>query len=292
MAGPRPDWAAHVERLPARWTALLEEWQLTPDGPRGHGHGSLVGPVRTSGGEPARLKLGVPDVATAQEHLALRHWHGHGAARLLRADPRRDALLLERLDARDLTTLPDLEACEVVADLYGRLHVAAPPSIRSLGWYVARWAAALGDLARDAPIPRRLVEQALSLVPDLLADDPGRLLHGDLHGANVLAATRAPWLAIDPQPTSGDPHWEPAPMLWNRWDELGDDVRTGVRRRFHTLVDGAALDEDRARGWVVVRMVVNALRTVLDAERAGRPPRADERAWITRCVTLAKAVQD
>jgi streptomycin 6-kinase len=81
-------------------------------------------------------------------------------------------------------------------------------------------------------------------------------------------------------------------MLWNRWDELGDDVRTGLRRRFHALVDGAGLDEARARDWVVVRMVINANWAIEDAQRADRALHDDEREWITRCVALTKAVQD
>ncbi|WP_243395395.1 hypothetical protein [Nocardioides currus] len=58
------------------------------------------------------------------------------------------------------------------------------------------------------------------------------------------------------------------------------------------MVDAAGLDEDRARDWVVVRMVINAHWTIEDAERAGRGLDADEQAWITRCVAIAKAVQD
>jgi streptomycin 6-kinase len=91
---------------------------------------------------------------------------------------------------------------------------------------------------------------------------------------------------------SGDAHYEPAPMLWNRWNELNDDVRDGLRRRFHTLVDHAGLDEARARDWVIVRMVINANWSVEDAQRAGRDLDAEEREWITRCVAITKAVQD
>jgi streptomycin 6-kinase len=58
------------------------------------------------------------------------------------------------------------------------------------------------------------------------------------------------------------------------------------------LVDAAGLDEDRARDWVVVRMVLNAHWAVEDAQRAGRDLVPDERAWITRCITITKAVQD
>ena len=111
----------------------------------------------------------------------------------------------------------------------------------------------------------------------------------------MLAADREPWLAIDPKPMDGDPHYEPAPLLWNRWDELADagpGLRDGVRRRFHAVVDAAGLDEDRARDWVVVRMVLNAHWSVQDAERAGRGLEPDEREWITRCIAIAKAVQD
>src|SRR5699024_8687571 len=117
------------------------------------------------------------------------------------------------------------------------------------------------ELPREAPLPRRLVEQAIGLAEDFVADPAtdGTMIHGDLHYQNVLACDRAPWLAIDPKPVSGDPHYEPAPMLWNRCDELVGDVREGLRRRFHTLVDDAELDEDRARDWVVVRMVHNAM---------------------------------
>ena len=69
-------------------------------------------------------------------------------------------------------------------------------------------------------------------------------------------------------------------------------VRDGLRRRFHALVDAGGLDEDRARDWVVVRMVVNAGWSVQDARAADRALTADERDWITRCIAITKAVQD
>lgn len=56
----------------------------------------------------------------------------------------------------------------------------------------------------------------------------------------------------DPDRAAGDPHHEPAPMLWSRWDEVvaNGDVREAVRRRTHAIVDTAGLDEDRpATGW-------------------------------------------
>ena len=297
FASRGPAWAEFVDRLPRTAGELLDEWGLVPDGPLLHGHGSVVVPV-SSAGVPAMLKISFPDDETEHESLALQHWGGRGAVRLLQADPHRRAALMERLRPQDLTTLSDLEACEVVAGLYRSLHVPATPQLRSLTGYLGRWTDALAAQPRDAPVPRRLVEQALALHRDLAADpaSTGTLIHHDLHYENVLAGDREPWLAIDPQPMSGDPHAEPAPMLWNRWDELGTgsgpSVRDGLRRRFHTLVDVAGLDEHRARDWVVVRMVVNAYWSIEDAERQHRALTTQEREWITRCIAIAKAVQD
>jgi streptomycin 6-kinase len=69
-------------------------------------------------------------------------------------------------------------------------------------------------------------------------------------------------------------------------------VRDGLRRRFHTLVDVAGLDEARARDWVVVRMVLNAGWAVQDGQRVGRRLTPQEQDWITRCIAVTKAVQD
>lgn len=290
-----PDWAAWLDRLPRLAAEVVEEWRLALDGPPMHGHTSLAQPVRTTGGRPAVLKVSFDaDDESKHEGIALQRWRGDGAVSLLRADPRRGALLLERLHPEDLTDLWDLEACEIVAGLYARLHVPALPQLRTVSSYVERWTDALQQMPRNAPIPRRLVEQATALARDLVSDDAstGTMIHGDLHYANVLAADREPWLVIDPKPMSGDPHYEPAPLLWNRWDELDGDIRGGVRRRLHTVVDAAGLDEDRARDWVVVRAVLNAHWSVEDAQRADRSLEAGERKWITRCIAIVKAVQE
>lgn len=287
MAGRGPDWADWVRRLPAIAVDMLARWRLRPDGRPMHGHCSLVLPVRTADGAAAVLKISFPDDESEHEHVVLRRWAGAAAVRLLSADPHRRAMLLERLHGADLTGLTDVDACRVVAGLYRRVHVPAMPPLRTLGSYLRRWNADLAALPRGAPIPRRLVEQAAALGADLAAEPAtdSRVIHCDLHYANVLAADREPWLVIDPKPVNGDPHYEIAPMLWNRWEELGGDVREGVRRRFHTLVDAAGFDEDRARAWVVVRMVHNAMWALQDG------PRADP-GWLTTCISVAKAVQD
>ena len=294
------DWAGWLGGLPRRAGDLLAEWDLTQVATSQHGFCSLVLPVVDTDGTPAALKVAFDgDDESFHEGLALQRWGGRGAVRLLRADPHRRALLLAWLPGPDLSDAWDIEACEVVGGLYGQLHVPALPQLATVASYVERWLGELAELGRDAPIPRRYVEQALSIGPDLIADDGTRpvIVHGDLHYANVLGDAQGEWVAIDPKPMSGDAHYEPAPMLWNRMEELSapdavGSVRDGLRRRFHSLVDGAGLDEARARDWVVVRMVLNAGWTVQDTRRDGRRLTADEQDWVTRCIAITKAVQD
>ena len=291
------DWSRWLDRLPRLTDELLADWHLVPTADPLHGFCSLVVPVTDADGAPAALKVTFDgDDESLHEGLALQHWGGRGAVRLRRSDPHRRALLLDWLPGPDLGDAWDVEACEVVGALYSRLHLPALPQLATVASYVERWLRELDELGRDIPVPRRYVEQALGLGRDLLADPgPAVVVHGDLHYANVMADAAGEWLAIDPKPMAGDAHYEPAPMLWNRMDELGsssESVRDGLRRRFHTLVDVAGLDEERARDWVVVRMVLNAGWSVQDARRADRPLDADERDWITRCIAITKAVQD
>ena len=287
MATRGPQWERWVDELPSTVRLLVEQWRLRPDGEPTHGQCSLVLPVRTSEGAVAVLKIGFPDEQSEHEHLVLQRWGGEGAVRLLSADPHHRGLLLERLGADDLGVVSEAQACGVVADLYRRIHVPAMPQLRPLSFSIGRWTTELAALARNAPIPRRLVEQAIALGTDLAADRTvaDRVIHTDLHYFNVLAGEREPWLVIDPKPVNGDPHYEIAPMLWNRWDEIAGDIRGGVRRRFWMLVDGAGFDEDRARGWVIVRMVHNAMWALQDGSQT-------DPTWLTRCIAVAKAVGD
>ncbi|MCW2735660.1 aminoglycoside phosphotransferase family protein [Nocardioides sp.] len=294
------DWSHWLDRLPRLTGELMEDWHLTPTAAPLHGFCSLVVPVADADGVRAALKVTFDgDEESLHEGLALQHWGGRGAVRLMRADPRRRALLLAWLTGPDLGDAWDIEACEVVGGLYRQLHVPAMPQLATVASYVDRWLGELAELGRDLPVPRRYVEQALATGPDLIAPDgsPPVVVHGDLHYANVMADDAGEWRAIDPKPMSGDPHYEPAPMLWNRMDELSGpgavgSVRDGLRRRFHALVDAGDLDEARARDWVVVRMVLNAGWTVQDARREGRRLSTDEQEWVTRCIAITKAVQD
>ncbi len=285
-----PDWAAFVDRLPRLLRELTEEWGLVVDGEPLHGYCSLVVPVRR-GGEPAMLKLAFPDDESEHEALGLQRWGGDGAVRLLarRPAPQRAAARAAAPDRPRPRRV--LEACEVVAGLYARLHVPALPQLRPLTSYIARWTASCAALPRDAPVPHRLV--AAGGVAGPRPGQPTRparacMIHGDLHYENVLAGDREPWLVIDPKPVSGDPHYELAPMLWNRWDEAvaSGDVRAAVRRRFHTLVDaaGSTRTGPGTGSWS------GCCTTRSGSSRT--TPTAPDHDYLTMCIAIAKAVQD
>lgn len=285
-------WAGWLAGLSSLTRGVIEEWGLSVDGASMHGECALVVPVTTADGLPAVLKVGWPHEEAEHEHLALRFWAGNGAVKLLRADPRRSALLLERLQPTDLTTVPVDRACEIIAGLYSDLHVPASPELLTLSTLCERWVPRLAAISTDPRLPRRYVDRAAALARDLAADPEtdGRIIHTDLHYENVLKGQRSPWLAIDPKPLSGDPAFEIAPLLWNRWDEIIDtrDARRAIRRRFETVVDVAGLDEERAKAWVIVRMLVNAMWEIEDAS-----PASDEKdSWLTDAITIAKAVDD
>ncbi|WP_300677176.1 aminoglycoside phosphotransferase family protein [Nocardioides sp.] len=297
-----PEWERWLTGLPALAARFLADWELRVEGPSLHGYTALVLPVVGRGGrDRGMLKLAFPDEETEHEALALQHWAGRGAATLIRANPRHRVMLLERLGPADLGEEWDVRACEVVGELYGALHRPAPAQLRPLSAYVAALADRLAALPRGVPVPPRLVDQARSLARSFAADEAtdGTLIHGDLHYGNVLAAparagdtTGLGWRVIDPKPLSGDPHYELAPLLTNRFDELAGRVREGLRDRFFATLDAAGLDEQRAKDWVVVRMLDLACQRIEEPAGASGPGRISDHDWFTRCVAIAKAVQD
>jgi len=238
---------AWLTRLPVLVQESLARWDVTPDGSPMHGMTALVVPVRRGDGSAAVLKVTWPHPEARHEHLALQHWGGHGAVLLLAADPASWTMLLERLDdGRDLNEAPIDEACAVIGSLLKQLDQKAPPQLARLSDQAADLSAKLGPTS--PAIPRRFVEQARALLRELVSDDAvdSRMVNTDLHYANILAAGRQPWLAIDPKPLAADPAFAVSPALWNRWDEAiaSGDLRAHLRRRLSIICASAGLDEE------------------------------------------------
>ncbi|MFG2815670.1 aminoglycoside phosphotransferase family protein [Streptomyces sp. NPDC048410] len=265
------------------WRAgeFRRRWRLRVAGPALSGFCSLVVPVTAADGTSAALKVQHLDEECAGEAAALRTWAGDGAVRLLAHDAPTGTLLLERLDEhRPLSALPDTrEAVDVIGGLLARLTAhTAPPGLRRLGdiahGMTERLPRALA--AEPDPATRRLLRDCAAALREV-ADEPGdRLLHWDLHYGNVLASSRAPWLAIDPKPLAGDPGFELLPALANRYDPAD------TLARFDTLTAALGLDRERARAWTLARVLQNRLWQLEEGE-AGHPE-ADVRLAVGRAL--------
>ncbi|MEV5985984.1 aminoglycoside phosphotransferase family protein [Streptomyces sp. NPDC052051] len=254
---------AFIADLPRRAAEFLDRWRLRIDGPSMYGVCALVLPVRRAEGTPAALKLQLLDAESEGEPVALRAWGGEGAVRLLEHDAATCTLLLERLDhERALTDLPDThEAVLVIAELLARLTSRpAPAGIRRLGDIARGMLEQVPRALERIPDPadRRLIEDCAAAVREVLSEPGDRLLHWDLHYANVLAADRAPWLAIDPKPLAGDPGFDLMPALDNRYDPAE------TRWRFDALTAALGLDRERARAWTLGRVLQNCLWEIED----------------------------
>ncbi|MDE9367646.1 aminoglycoside phosphotransferase family protein [Luteipulveratus sp. YIM 133132] len=276
------DWLRDLPRLVAE---CAEHWDLRATGSVLHGVAGVVVPC-SYGDEPVMLKVTWPHPEAEHEHLALRAWDGDGAVRLIAADPSRWAMLLEPLDAaHDLGGVDVDESCATIGALLRHLDRPALPQLVRLSEESVRWA----EKVRSRPdaLPRRIADRAASIFTELGSpvgvDD--RLVHSDLHDANVLAAQRRPWLAIDPKPVAGVPEFAVAPLVWNRAKQAMDagSSRWHLRRRVEIACEAGDLDERLALDWTFARCALNAVWAA-DQE--------DSADFVSHMVTICKAMQD
>jgi streptomycin 6-kinase len=241
-----------LERVPDLLTECRERWDLRlgeayPPGAAGYA-------VRADlpDGTPAVLKLIYPHPEAEHEAAALRLWDGDGAVRLLADGEDRWAMLIERCEPGTLlaTIEPDA-ALDVFIGLLPRLWKRPTSEFRPLADEAAGWVEALpGEWERAGkPFERRLLDRAMEILR-ALSDSAGEqvLLHQDLHGDNVLAAQREPWLVIDPKPLAGEREFAVAPIVR---DYVLGHSRRDVRHRLDRLTAELDLDRERARGWTV-----------------------------------------
>lgn len=224
---------AWLDGLPALVGAIADEWKLEL-GPELVG--GVLGFVCETDGNRV-LKAAGPWDRPQEEIEALRLWDGGPAPRLLRADPVRGALLLERL--RPGRRAVDAGADEVAA-LLARLHVRPWPGLRSLDAVARRRIARAVEQGRTKA---DRAERALAAVEHLAADSPPPvLLHGDFDDRNLLRCAERGLAAIDPLPCAGDPAYDAA-----YWAHANG--RPGVRERRGAIAAATGLDPARVSLW-------------------------------------------
>ena len=246
---------AWLEQLPAVIASAATRWGLDIEHPLSGGLLSCVLATRRRDGTPAVLKIAGPWAPARHEALALEHWDGGPAPRLLDFDDRLSALLLERIWPGDV---PAGESCDQVARLISTLH-AAPPTrsqmavLPSLAEAVeqqfvmaAAEASARSEAEFAALAPK--IQRARHAAAELLGNfaGPSVLLHGDLEQRNIVRCQQRGLAAIDPAPCIGDPAYDAA--YWAANEQQG----AGLEQRCHTLAMHASLDPRRVLGWASI----------------------------------------
>lgn len=247
-----------VAELPQIISELSERWSLRVGDPyQPGGHCSWVAPARNSRGEDLVLKVGWAHSEAIHEAVALRLWDGRGGVVLhaSHAWDQTSALLLERcLPGTPLrTAAAEPKQDVVVAGLLRQLWRQPPAGhpFRPLQEMCDQWAEAF-ELQQSAGLDAGLAREGIAMfrmLPGTASEQV--VLCTDLHAGNVLAAQRAPWLAIDPKPYAGDPAYDVLQHMLNCERRLESDP-DGLVRRMAGLLD---LDPDRLRMWLFARCV-------------------------------------
>jgi streptomycin 6-kinase len=240
--------------LPRLLDECVERWQLRVEPAFVDGNASLALPATRADGTPVVLKIQFPHEECRYEAAALALWNGDGAVRLLEHDEDRHALLVERcIPGSHLSEIGPDAALEVTIGLLPRLWKPAGLPFRTLEEEAEQWIDHLPAEWREAgqPFEASLLQTIVRRL-DELAHSQGEqvLLHQDLHGDNVLAAEREPWLAIDPKPLVGERELGVAPIV--RSSELGHS-RSAVCGRLARLTADLGLDPERARWWTITQ---------------------------------------
>jgi streptomycin 6-kinase len=241
-----------LESIPELVRECVERWRLRLGEPYVAGAAGYTTRVELPDGAPAVLKLVYPHRESEHEAAALELHDGAGTVRLLAHDHDRHALLLERCEpGTPIWQIGGEAALDVIAELLPRLWKPAGKPFRPLAEEAAWWVDQLpGEWeAAGRPFERSLLDAGLAALRELPRSQGEQVLvNQDLHGENILAAEREPWLVIDPKPLVGEREFALAPIV--RSFELGD-TRRDVLYRLDRLSAELGLDRERARGWTI-----------------------------------------
>jgi streptomycin 6-kinase len=255
-----------LDGLPGLVAEFERAWGITTGRVYGDASEAYVAEAVTDSGEPAVLKLIVPQggADAADEITTLRLAGGSGCVSLLRSDAGRGALLLDRLgpSLADLGP-PFRRRLEILCDTASRVWRPAPDSGLRSGADKGRWLAEFIEgrwEELDRPCSRSAVEHALACARRrTAADSPARavLVHGDVHQWNALRTRDGTGFAlVDPDGLLCEPEYDLGVLLREDPVELldGDPYARATWLAARTGLDPVAIWE-----WGVVERVSTGL---------------------------------
>ena len=260
-------------RLPALLAACQDRWNLRIGAPFSNLSFNYVAPAIRVDGTQVIVKIGLTDEFPSQSE-ALRHFAGHGMARLLAYDEQNRMMLLERLrPGKSLRTVESDEvAISAAVDVMRQLWRPLPQQHYPFPT-VSDWGEGFGRI-RDlyaggiGPFPSAtMFDRAERLYAELSTSmaEPV-LLHGDLHQDNILSAEREPWLAVDPKGVIGEPAYETGAILRNFWPDILSipDPKSLMRRRIDQLAAELGFEQERIYAWSFAQAVLSVLWSIED----------------------------
>jgi streptomycin 6-kinase len=226
--------------------------------------------------------------------VALRHWDGHGAIRLYEADE--NAQLVEYVEGDDLVTLvqrgDDAEATRIIAEVINHLH-GVPLGGAGEGLFpLERW---FQELFRKAEADTAaggvsIFVRGARVAEALLAEPRDiRVLHGDIHHANIRHSAERGWLAFDPKGLVGERTYDLANTLCNpyrgtpRFDPLVHNQRR-LLRNAGILAEATGIDLGRVLAFAFAYGCLSASWTLSD--NANDPSGAAQ--WALRIAEMVE----
>ncbi len=289
--------ARWLDELPGLIASLERDWRITVGRPFPDATEAFVAKARPA----SVLKLMIPRAGdhARNEITVLRLAGGDGCVRLLRADPVRGALLLERL-GRPLYRLglPLARRHEILCATAARVWRPAPGCGLPTGADKGRWLAGYiattwAELGR--PCSERAVEHALACAARRVAahdDERAVLVHGDVHQWNALEAGAAVegggFTLVDPDGLLAEAEYDLGVLM--REDPV--ELRyADPRERARWLARRCGLDATAIWEWgVAERVSTGLLCTSIGLQPVGREmlATADYLAQHPGCGTLSR----
>jgi streptomycin 6-kinase len=259
--------ASWLDALGDLVAGLERDWSIRVGAAYQDSTEAYVARVTLADGTPAVLKLVIPQPGehARREITALRLADGQGCVRLLRADPARGALLVERLGR----TLFELgrgikERHEILCTAAEQVWRPAADSGLPTGADKARWLAGYitatwEELGR--PGSERAVDHALACAERrLAAHDDARavLVHGDVHEWNALQDGDG-FKLVDPDGLLAEAEYDLGVLMREDPKEL---MHGDPRDRSRWLARRCGLDETAIWEWGAVERVSTGLLAI------------------------------
>jgi streptomycin 6-kinase len=236
-----------LESLESTVQTYLQKWALISEGPVDNLSYNYVVKVTNTKGTPLILKLGVPNFDTRNEMVTLQHYDGDGCAKLLKSEPEKGVMLLERLVPGTMLSAEtdEMVVLEKYIKVWKAIRKPLPDGASTPS--LVHWFRGLTNYRHsgDSQITMEHVQLAEECFQQVMNTSKGlELLHGDLHHENILYSEQHGWMAIDPKGVAGDPYFDVVSFLVNQLDSK-TDPKNILKLRVDTISDQLGLDRKR-----------------------------------------------